>query len=183
MSGARRSRSRDAGREPSKPLEGQRRVGRDHCRRAGFNSWHLHPCGNDACGDPVCTPARAHTGPLSAAPHRRHDTDGDFSDATHTLEVVIWAGIYKLVGAAPSGTPLVYFAFVNYTTLGYGEILPLPKWQLLGPITAMNGVLLFGWSTAVIFEILRKTIELPPPKAPAAGRRGSQPTGRRSQRS
>src|SRR6187200_630991 len=53
-----------------------------------------------------------------------------FLMATHTFE----AGIYKIVGAAPSGTPLVYFAFVNYTTLGYGEILPLPAWQLLGPI-------------------------------------------------
>ena len=106
-----------------------------------------------------------------------------FLMATHTFEVVIWAWIYKIVGAAPPGTPLVYFAFVNYTTLGYGEVLPLPEWQLLGPITAMNGVLLFGWSTAVIFEILRKTIELPPPKKPAdtarAGGLKSSSTGRR----
>ena len=80
--------------------------------------------------------------------------------ATHTAEVVIWAWIYLMVGAAPPNTPLVYFAFVNYTTLGYGEVLPVQQWQLLGPITAMNGILLFGWSTAVIFEILRKTIEL-----------------------
>ena len=40
-----------------------------------------------------------------------------FLMATHTFEVVIWAWIYKIVGAAPPGTPLVYFAFVNYTTL------------------------------------------------------------------
>ncbi len=84
--------------------------------------------------------------------------------ATHALEVLVWAWIYKVVGAAPPNTPLVYFAFVNYTTLGYGEIVPVPQWQLLGPITAMNGIILFGWSTAVIFEILQKTIDLPPPK-------------------
>jgi hypothetical protein len=37
------------------------------------------------------------------------------------------------------------------------------RWRLLGPMTAMNGVLMFGWSTAVIFEVLRKTMmtELP----------------------
>ena len=35
---------------------------------------------------------------------------------------------------------------------------PLPKWRLLGPMTAMNGVLMFGWSTALIFEVLIKTI-------------------------
>ena len=79
--------------------------------------------------------------------------------ATHTAEVLIWAWAYALVDAAPANTRLVYFAFVNYTTLGYGDVLPVERWQLLGPITAMNGVLMFGWSTAVIFEVLRRTIE------------------------
>ena len=74
--------------------------------------------------------------------------------AAHTLEVIVWGG----TGAAPAGAGLVYFAFVNYTTLGYGEIVPIERWQLLGPITAMNGVLLFGWSTAVIFEVLRRAL-------------------------
>jgi Ion channel len=50
----------------------------------------------------------------------------------------------------------LYFAFVNYTTLGYGDVVPVAHWRLLGPLTAMNGMLLFGWSTAVIFEVLRK---------------------------
>ena len=74
----------------------------------------------------------------------------------HTCEVMVWALAYRIVGAAPAGTGLVYFSFVNYTTLGYGDDLPVAAWQLLGPITAMNGVLLFGWSTAVIFEVLRR---------------------------
>lgn len=78
--------------------------------------------------------------------------------AAHTAEVMVWALVYGLVDAAPAGSGLVYFAFVNYTTLGYGDIIPVERWQLLGPIAAMNGVLLFGWSTAVIFEVLRKTM-------------------------
>lgn len=78
--------------------------------------------------------------------------------ATHALEVFVWAVVYWLVGLAPQGTGLVYFAFVNYTTLGYGDVIPAARWQLLGPITAMNGVLLFGWSTAVIFEVLRRAM-------------------------
>ena len=78
--------------------------------------------------------------------------------AAHTLEVIVWASIYFLADAAPAGAGLVYFAFVNYTTLGYGDIIPVERWQLLGPITAMNGVLLFGWSTAVIFEVLREAL-------------------------
>jgi hypothetical protein len=76
----------------------------------------------------------------------------------HTCEVMVWALAYHVVDAAPPAAKLVYFAFVNYTTLGYGDVLPLERWQLLGPIAAMNGILMFGWSTAVIFEILRRTL-------------------------
>ena len=79
--------------------------------------------------------------------------------ATHTLEVIVWSAGYALVDAAPQDANLAYFAFVNYTTLGYGDILPSPRWRLLGPITAMNGVLLFGWSTAVMYDVLRRTME------------------------
>jgi Ion channel len=73
----------------------------------------------------------------------------------HLVEVAIWAGAYRVLNLTPQPLDSFYFAFVNYTTLGYGDILPAKDWRLLGPITAMNGVLLFGWSTAVIFDILR----------------------------
>jgi hypothetical protein len=78
--------------------------------------------------------------------------------AAHIAEVAVWSLIYRMVGAAPPGTAFFYFAFVNYTTLGYGDVIPIERWHLLGPMTAMNGVLLFGWSTAVIFAVLRKTM-------------------------
>jgi hypothetical protein len=78
----------------------------------------------------------------------------------HVGEVLVWSLAYAIVDAASAGTDLVYFAFVNYTTLGYGDITPVERWRLLGPMTAMNGVLLFGWSTAVIFEVLRRTAML-----------------------
>lgn len=77
----------------------------------------------------------------------------------HTLEVFVWALAYAVVGAAPAGSDLLYFAFVNYTTLGYGDVTPVQAWRLTGPMTAMNGILMFGWSTAVLFEVLRKTLE------------------------
>jgi hypothetical protein len=76
----------------------------------------------------------------------------------HVLEVFVWSLAYLIVDAAPTGTNLVYFAFVNYATLGYGDVTPAKSWLLLGPLTAMNGALLFGWSTAVIFQVLDKTM-------------------------
>ena len=73
----------------------------------------------------------------------------------HLVEVAIWAATYRMLDLTPQPFDSFYFAFVNYTTLGYGDILPAQRWRLLGPITAMNGVLLFGWSAAVIYGILR----------------------------
>src|SRR5262249_62362799 len=64
----------------------------------------------------------------------------------HMIEVLVWTAVYRAVGATPDGTSDLYLAFVNYATLGYGDVVPVPQWQLLGPFTAMNGILLVCWS-------------------------------------
>ena len=76
----------------------------------------------------------------------------------HVVEVITWALAYVILDVVAAGADALYFAFVNYTTLGYGDVLPAERWRLLGPMAAMNGVLLFGWSTAVIFEVLRQAM-------------------------
>jgi Ion channel len=76
----------------------------------------------------------------------------------HVAEVLVWSLAYAVADVAPEGTDLLYFAFVNYTTLGYGDVVPAERWRLIGPITALNGVLMIGWSTAVIFEVLRTAV-------------------------
>src|SRR5215470_16015175 len=48
----------------------------------------------------------------------------------HVCEVIVWSAAYAIVDAAPAGTDLVYFAFVNYTTLGYGDVVPVEAWRL-----------------------------------------------------
>jgi Ion channel len=77
--------------------------------------------------------------------------------AVHFLEVLVWAISYGLAGAAPPSTDLSYLAFGNYTTLGYGEVRLVDGWRLLAPMTALNGIMLIGWSTALIIELLRRT--------------------------
>lgn len=74
----------------------------------------------------------------------------------HLLEVAIWATAYVVVGGVAHDNDSYYLAFVNFTTLGYGDLLPTHRWRLLGPITAANGMLLFGWSTALIFATLTR---------------------------
>jgi hypothetical protein len=78
--------------------------------------------------------------------------------AAHVCEVAVWALAYRTFEVIPENAGFMYFAFVNYSTLGYGDITPVKDWQLLGPLTAMNGILLFGWSTAVMFEVLRRAM-------------------------
>src|SRR5262245_7499753 len=76
----------------------------------------------------------------------------------HVAEVLVWAAFYALADVAPPGKSAIYFAFTNFSTLGYGDIIPSERWLLIGPMTSMNGALLFGWSTAIIFAIMRYTL-------------------------
>ena len=64
--------------------------------------------------------------------------------AAHVSEVMVWSLAYAAIDVTPAGANPLYFAFVNYTTLGYGDVVPTDRWRLIGPITAMNGVLAFG---------------------------------------
>ena len=45
--------------------------------------------------------------------------------AAHAFEVIVWSLAYAIVDAAPADADLLYFAFVNYTTLGYGDVIPI----------------------------------------------------------
>jgi hypothetical protein len=48
---------------------------------------------------------------------------------------------------------------MNYTSLGYGDIVMSPAWKVLGPIEATNGLLMFGVSTAMIVAVIQRVIE------------------------
>ncbi|MEP9355338.1 potassium channel family protein [Xanthobacter sp. KR7-65] len=84
---------------------------------------------------------------------------GTMLTLAHLVEVAVWAQLYALVGAVPM-EDAYYLAFVNFTTLGYGDILPAPDWRVLGPFAAANGMLLFGWSTAVLFAVLTRSLHI-----------------------
>ena len=80
----------------------------------------------------------------------------------HVVEIGFWALCYDALNVIQDRSQSFYFAFVNYTTLGYGDLLPVARWRLLGPVAAMNGILLFGWSTAVIYDVLRTVVQVIP---------------------
>ena len=73
----------------------------------------------------------------------------------HVIEIAVWGLFYRLSGSTPANLRAFEFAFENYTALGYGSPLPVEERRLIGPITALNGLLLIGWSVAIIFEVMR----------------------------
>jgi hypothetical protein len=73
----------------------------------------------------------------------------------HIIEIAIWTVYYDWTGLQVNNATSFEFAFENYTALGYGDATPAEFWRLTGPITALNGLLLVGWSVAVIFEVMR----------------------------
>ena len=73
------------------------------------------------------------------------------------LEVLVWALTYLSLGAVQGVEKAIYFSMVTYTTLGYGEIVLGEQWRLLASFEAGNGILLFGWSTAVVIAAVQQT--------------------------
>ncbi len=75
----------------------------------------------------------------------------------HTIDVWVWAATFMMVGAFASFEPALYFSLISFTTLGFGDIILGPDWRLLSGLTAANGFLAFGWSTAYMVELVRRT--------------------------
>jgi uncharacterized membrane protein len=75
---------------------------------------------------------------------------------THFIEVLIWALFYLLRGVVPDRLSAIHFSIYSYTTLGAGDITVLDRWRGMGGFEAMAGMLMFGWSTAVLAAVVVK---------------------------
>ena len=73
----------------------------------------------------------------------------------HVIEISVWATYYGLAGVETEKAGAFEFAFENFSALGYGDAVAGAGYRLIGPITALNGLLLIGWSVAIIFEVMR----------------------------
>jgi len=71
------------------------------------------------------------------------------------IEVAVWAKTYLLLGAISGTEPALYFSTLTFTSLGFGDIVLDESWRLLASLQAANGIILFGWTTALAFAVLR----------------------------
>ena len=58
----------------------------------------------------------------------------------------------------------LYFSAVTYTSLGYGDIVLDSRWRLLCGFEAIDGLVLFGVTTALLFIIFQRLWIVDPSK-------------------
>jgi len=78
--------------------------------------------------------------------------------AAHITQIALWAVAFLLCGQISDFETAFYLSAQNYTALGYGDIVLSERWRLLGPLEAINGLLFFGLSTAVLFAVMSHLI-------------------------
>lgn len=74
----------------------------------------------------------------------------------HIVQIWVWALFFFKVDALAHFQDALYFSTASFTTVGYGDIVLGKEWRLLGSFESANGLILFGWSTAFIFEVMSK---------------------------
>jgi voltage-gated potassium channel len=77
----------------------------------------------------------------------------------HAFEIWIWAVLYMLLGEFEELARALYFSTTVFTTLGFGDVVLTPRWQLLSSMEAANGIILFGLSTALLFAIFTRLLQ------------------------
>jgi voltage-gated potassium channel Kch len=75
---------------------------------------------------------------------------------SHIVQIWLWAVFYLAVNALPDFEEALYFSTTTFTTVGYGDVFLDKEWRLLSAFQSANGFIMFGWSTAFIFEIMSK---------------------------
>ncbi len=77
----------------------------------------------------------------------------------HIAEVVVWGLTYLMLGdgqALSTFEESIYFSTVTFASLGYGDVVIDNHWRLLSAIQAMTGLLVFGWSSALLFSVVQR---------------------------
>jgi hypothetical protein len=88
--------------------------------------------------------------------------------ALHAIEGAAWGGAYLFLGAVPDAKSAMLYSFNAMTTYGHESVSLEPQWQMMGALEALNGMLLFGLTTAFLFAMIQEVW----PRTLREGRRG-----------
>ena len=73
--------------------------------------------------------------------------------------ILLWADCYRRV-CVWSWQSAFYFSAASYSTVGYGDVVLPPAWQLLGPLESMMGVLMCGISVSLLFALINRLLNV-----------------------
>jgi hypothetical protein len=76
----------------------------------------------------------------------------------HAVEAGIWAGVYQALGALPDSKSALLYSLSAMTTYGHEHFDLANHWQLMGALEALNGMILFGLTTAFLYGMIRELL-------------------------
>lgn len=74
----------------------------------------------------------------------------------HAFEAMLWAAAYLLLGALPDAKSAMLYSLSALTSYGHANIFLAPHWRMLGALESLNGMLLFGLTTAFLFAMIQR---------------------------
>lgn len=74
----------------------------------------------------------------------------------HGVEIWFYAVVFLVLGALKDFDTALYFSTSTFSSLGYGDVVLLPRWRILGAIEAPNGLILIAWSTAFLLSLMNR---------------------------
>jgi hypothetical protein len=76
----------------------------------------------------------------------------------HGFEAFVWASAYRIVGALPDNRTGMLYSLSAMTTYGHANLFLQDRWQMMGALEALNGMLLFGLTTAFMFGMMQRSL-------------------------
>ena len=76
--------------------------------------------------------------------------------ALHGVEAIAWALAFRFLAAVPDNRSAMLYSLNAMTTYGHESISLDAHWQLMGALEALNGMLLFGLTTAFLFAMIQE---------------------------
>jgi hypothetical protein len=74
----------------------------------------------------------------------------------HAIEAGIWAAAYRFLGALPDSKSAILYSLSAITTYGHSEIFLAERWRLMGALEALNGIILIGLTTALMYGLIQR---------------------------
>jgi len=70
------------------------------------------------------------------------------------VEAGVWAIAFRFLGALPDNKLALFYSLSAITTYGHSDVFLAPQRRLMGALEALNGIMLFGLTTAFMYGMI-----------------------------